>query len=367
MRIHSFKSNDPFPKKNFIFSKFNKKISTINIILFLRQLATLITSGIPLVQGCEILQQSQKNNALQTLIIAIKADIEAGKALARTLRKFPHYFDGLTCHLISIGEETGTLAVMFTRIALYKEKVFAIKKKFKQALFYPALVIILALSISLVMLIFVVPRFAELFQNIPGSLPLFTQGVIQLSRFIRDYSWLGLFLLIGLGVLSYYYNHAVKPQPAMKDWIFKLPYIGQIFIKIALIRFIRSLATTFAAGAPLKESLKTIAFVCGYHSYTKAILKLQTEISQGQQLHYAMQKNSLFPNMLIQMVKVGEESGRLDYMLEKIAEIYEAEVDYRVTNLSHLLEPLIMIILGVLIGGLVIAMYLPIFKLGTVL
>lgn len=350
-----------------LLKKLNNRIPTLDIALFFRQLAALITAGIPIVQSCEILRKSQKNRPLQQVIATIKINMEAGNALSWCLSQFPRYFDSLICHLIQTGEQSGTLPITLDRIALHKENLLSIKNKIKQALFYPTIVLLVALVVSITMLTVVIPRFAELFQSMHSSLPIFTLGVIHLSELIRTYDWLTLFPLLAILLLIYYSHHSASFRCSIERLILQTPYFGHIYAKIILTRFCRTLATTFAAGIPISESLKTIAYTNGSNFYAQTILKLQVQIAKGQQLHQAMHRQLFFPPMLVQMVKIGEESGTLERMLEKIASIYEADVTYFISNCGHLLEPLIIAILGVLIGGLVIAMYLPIFKLGTVM
>lgn len=352
-------------KSHFIFNKYHKKITALDISIFFRQFATLIAAGVPIIQSCEILLQSQNNLALRAIIAVIKTDLETGKNLALGLRKFPLYFDDFTCHLIHIGEQTGTFVAILKRIAFHKEKMLSFKNKIKQALFYPAIISIVAIIVCLIMLTMIVPRFAELFENTQQSLPAFTLSIIYLSQFIRNYGWVLLFPICSIIALRFYFINFPQYKYALDS--LKIPILHTFFQKIIITNFVRSLATSLSAGAPITDILKIIAKTSRNNTYTQALRGLQIEISNGQQLHKAMQKNILFPNLLIQMVKIGEESGMLEHMLEKIADLYEADIDYSANNLSHLLEPLIMVILGVLIGGLVIAMYLPIFKLGNVL
>ncbi len=351
----------------FLFKKLNKTIPLLNLALFFRQLAALLSAGIPIIQGVDILRQSQSNKTLKQLLTIIKMDLEAGNVLSKCLSKFPRHFDTLTYHLIQTGEQSGTLSTALDRIALHQEKLLSIKNKIKQALFYPAIVMVVALAVSATMLTVVIPRFAELFQSMHSSLPVFTLTIIHLSEWIRHYYWLTLLPLLGIIVLIYYIRHSTFLQYKIELFILQTPWLGSIYMKIILSRFCRTLATTFAAGVPISESLNTIAYATGSHFYAQTILKLRVQIIKGQQLHQAMQRLLFFPSLLVQMVKVGEESGTLEKMLEKIASIYEAEIDHWMAMCGRLLEPLIIAILGVLIGGLVIAMYLPIFKLGTVM
>lgn len=361
----------PYKKITFqerkLFSYFNNKITEFDITLLLRQLSTLITANIPIVQCCHILSSSQEKASLCQLILTIKHEIEAGKSLTTGLRKFPSYFDEMICNTLHAGEQTGTLETMLKRVADYKEKTLRLKNQITQAIFYPALIFITAIVVSFIMLIFVVPRFAELFQSMHGELPAFTLMVLNISQLLREYYWMGCLPILGFAISKYYLKTSKQWQQQYDHIILKIPILSNIIKKIILIRFARSLAVTFAAGTSITESLITVAYICGNHRYGRAVFALKNQVLAGQQLHKAMQLSSLFSPMSVQMVKIGEESGTLPYMLEKIADLYAADLDYLISNLTHLLEPLIMIILGVLIGGLVISMYLPIFKLGTII
>jgi len=334
-----------------------------DITLFLRQLGTLSQAGIPILQCFEILYRHQTNIALQNMILAIKIDIEKGLPLLQSLKHYPQYFDKLSTELIHIGLHTGTFSEMLLRVALHKEKIILLYKKIKQALLYPAIITSVAIIVTILMLTFVVPRFEELFNHLQGTLPLFTRIVIYISYCIRQYGIAFFIPVIAFGLFKDILKNSLRIQFLMLH----LPYISPYLRKAKVLHFSRNLATTLAAGIPIIDALKLIAESTGSIIYRDAILTLDADIMQGHTLHQAMQKNSLFPNLLAQMIKIGEESGNLEQMLDKIADIYESEIDYFVTNLSHLLEPLIMIVLGVLISGLVIAMYLPIFKLGTLL
>lgn len=346
---------------------FDKKISTFDIALLFRQLATLLSSGIPIVQSCEILKQTQEKTNLKLLINDIKCEMEAGKNFVTGLKNFPCYFDNLTCNLIYAGEQTGTLESMLKRIAYDKEKSLKLKNQLKEALFYPAIVLSVAIIVSVIMLTLIVPRFSELFQNMHSQLPAFTQLIVQFSIFFRSNIWLGTFPLIGLFLFIFLFKKFLKFRKRIDFFVLKIPFFNTILKKIILARFMRNLAITFSAGVPITDALILIAEASGNYAYTEAIISLKTHIALGQQLHVTMQKNPLFPILSVQMIKIGEESGQLQEMLNKVAELYENDIHLLIANLSHLLEPLIMVILGVLIGGLVIALYLPIFKLGTII
>lgn len=349
------------------FSRNNVKISSLDVAIFFRQLATLITANIPIVQSCEILSRNQEKFQLKKLILSLKQEIESGKNLTKALQKFPRYFDDITCQLVHAGEKSGTLETMLKRIAQYKEKSIRLKKQILQALFYPTIIFIVAIIVSIMLLTLVVPRFADLFNTMHGHLPTFTLYIIALSNFMRSYAYLGILPLLAVILLSYFFKNSIRMKNKIDHLLLCTPFLGNLLKKIILARFSRNLATTFAAGVPITDALHIIAKISGNSIFTQAIMTLQKNVNSGQQLHLAMQQNPLFPAMPIQMIKIGEETGSLEHMLEKIAEWYEADIDHFIANLSQLLEPLIMIILGVLIGGLVIAMYLPIFKLGTVL
>lgn len=344
-----------------------KSISSLDFSLFFRQLSALITAGIPILQGLNILKQNQSNKTLEYLLMIIEKNLEAGNTLSDCVSKFPRYFDKLTCHLIQIGELSGTLPSSLNRIAIHKENILVIKNKMKQALFYPAIILITALIVSVIMLTVVIPRFAELFTSMHATLPLFTLTIIHLSEFIRHYYWTAFFPIFAIILLIYYAKRSKFFRYRLESILFRMPSLGSLYMKIILSRFCRTLATTFHAGIPIDQSLKIIAHATASDLYAHSILKLRLAITKGQQLHQSMQRQWLFPDLLVQMIKIGEETGTLEKMLDKITNIYEADLDHWLTMCSHILEPLIITILGVLIGGLVIAMYLPLFKLGTVM
>jgi type IV pilus assembly protein PilC len=343
------------------------KVKPEDIAVFSRQLATMLAAGIPLVQSFEIVGNGNDKPSMQKLILDIKADVEGGTSLHEALSKHPLYFDDLYVNLVEAGEQAGALETLLDKIATYKEKTEALKKKVKKALFYPAAVMAVAIVVTVILLLFVIPQFESLFKGFGADLPAFTQFVIDMSRWLQD-NWYFLFgVLAGAGYLFVYFK---KRSKAMREWLdramLKLPIIGPILYKSAIARFARTLATMFAAGVPLVEALESVAGATGNIVFENAVLKMRDEVATGQRLQRAMENTGLFPNMVIQMIAVGEEAGALDAMSGKVATFYEAEVDNAVDSMSSLLEPLIMAILGVLVGGLVIAMYLPIFKLGAV-
>jgi type IV pilus assembly protein PilC len=342
------------------------KVNAADIAVFSRQLATMLAAGIPLVQSFEIVGNGNEKPAMQKLVLDIKQDVEGGTSLHEALGKHPLYFDDLFVNLVEAGEQAGALETLLDKIATYKEKTEALKKKVKKALFYPAAVMAVAIIVTCILLIFVIPQFEELFKGFGADLPAFTQWVISLSRGLQD-NGLYVLVVVGGGVAAFIYFK--KRSKAMREWLdrmsLKLPVIGPILYKGAIARFARTLSTMFAAGVPLVEALESVAGATGNIVFENAVLKMRDEVATGQRLQRAMENTGLFPNMVIQMIAVGEEAGALDSMSGKVATFYETEVDNAVDAMSSLLEPLIMAILGVLVGGLVIAMYLPIFKLGA--
>jgi type IV pilus assembly protein PilC len=354
-------------KKSTLFQK-KGKVRPGDIAIFSRQLATMLAAGIPLVQAFEIVGNGHDNPAMQKLILAIKADVEGGTALAEALSKHPLHFDDLFVNLVEAGEQAGALETLLDKIATYKEKTEAIKKKIKKALTYPAAVLIVAVIVTCILLIFVIPEFETLFKGFGADLPSFTRIMIDLSVFIRTDGWL-LGIAITGGIVGYLHMHkrSRRLREIQDRVMLKLPIIGAILVKAAIARFARTLSTMFNAGVPLVEALESISGACGNVVYENAVLIMRDEVSTGQRLQRAMTTSGLFPNMVIQMIAVGEESGSLDEMSAKVADFYEEDVDNAVDNMSSLLEPMIMAILGVLVGSLVIAMYLPIFKMGAVI
>ncbi len=348
--------------------KSSGRVSVGDIAIFSRQLSTMLTAGIPLVQAFDIVGAGHDNPAVQRLVLNVKQDVESGASLAEALAKHPLHFDDLFINLVRAGEQAGALETLLDKIATYKEKTEAIKKKVKKALFYPGAVMVVALIVTTILLVFVIPEFESLFQGFGADLPAFTRMIIDLSVFVRAQ---GIFIVMaiggGIGGYIYAYKRNKKLREIQDRISLKLPIIGGILDKSAVARFARTLATMFAAGVPLVEALESVAGACGNIVYEIAVLQMRDEVATGQRLQHAMENTERFPNMVIQMIAVGEESGSLDEMASKVADFYEDDVDNAVDGLSSLLEPLIMAILGVLVGGLVIAMYLPIFKMGAVI
>ncbi|MFC7516108.1 type II secretion system F family protein [Herbaspirillum sp. GCM10030257] len=344
-----------------------KKISDKDITLFTRQLATMMKAGVPLLQSFDIVGKGHSNPSVAKLIQDIRTDIETGSSLNQAFRKFPLYFDNLFCNLVAAGEQAGILEDLLTRLAIYKEKTQAIKGKIKSALFYPISILVVAFVVTSVIMIWVVPAFKEVFKSFGADLPAPTLFVMAISDFFVSY-WYIIFggLFSGLYLFFQSWRRSQKVQRFMDKVLLQAPIFGAVIRKATIARWTRTLATMFAAGVPLVESLDSVGGASGNTIYMDATKKIQTEVSTGTSLTSAMQNSNVFPNMVTQMVSIGEESGALDQMLGKVADFYEAEVDEAVASLSSLMEPLIMAILGVLIGGLVIAMYLPIFKLGAV-
>lgn len=344
------------------------KVTAEDIAIFARQLATMLTAGIPMVQAFEIIGVGHDKPAMQKLVLSIKSDIETGNALNQALAKHPLYFDDLFVNLVEAGEHAGALETVLEKIATYKEKTEALKKKIKKALYYPAAVLAVAVIVTVILLLFVIPQFESLFKGFGADLPAFTQFVVSLSRWMQAKGWLLLIVCVAVVVTFTYFYKRSRPMRQFIDRMsLQIPVIGPILKKAAIARFSRTLATMFGAGVPLVEAMKSVAGATGNIVYQDAVLRMRDEISTGMRMQRAMENTGLFPNMVVQMIAVGEESGSLDEMAAKVADFYEDDVDAAVDSLSSLLEPLIMVILGVLVGGLVIAMYLPIFKLGAVI
>jgi type IV pilus assembly protein PilC len=343
------------------------KIEPADIAIFARQIATMMQAGVPLVQSFEIIGEGNDKPAMQKLILGIKSEVEGGVSLAEALSKYPLYFDPLFINLVNAGEQSGALETMLDKLATYKEKVEALKAKVKKALFYPIAVLIVAFIVTVILLVFVVPQFEELFQSFGADLPALTKFVIALSAFMQSW-WYVIAGIIAGGVMLFLRIKKTSPrlQEAVDRVALKAPVIGEITTKSAIARFSRTLETMSAAGVPLVEAMDSVAGATGNIIYERASHKIKDEVSQGTQLQTSMRNTGLFPNMAIQMVSIGEEAGSLDAMLAKVADFYEAEVDNAVDALTSLLEPIIMAVLGILVGGLIVAMYLPIFKLGSV-
>lgn len=343
------------------------KITDKDISLFTRQLATMMKSGVPLLQSFDIVGRGHANPAVGKLLLDIKADVETGSSLSQAFRKYPLYFDTLYCNLVAAGEQAGILETLLDRLATYKEKILAIKGKIKSALFYPIAVIVVAFIITAVIMIFVIPAFKDVFKSFGADLPAPTLIVIAISDFFVAYWW-AIFGVIGGGVYAFLesWRRSEKIQMLMDRTLLRAPVFGDIVRKSVIARWTRTLATMFAAGVPLVESLESVGGAAGNHVYKVATRQIQSEVSTGTSLTSAMQNANLFPNMVTQMVAIGEESGALDSMLSKVADFFEQEVDDAVEAMSSLMEPMIMVVLGTLIGGMVVAMYLPIFKLGSV-
>jgi len=350
-----------------LFGQKKKKITAGDIAVFSRQMSTMMAAGVPLVQSFDIIGKGHENPAMSELIMSIKNDVESGSPLAEALGRHPIYFDKLYCNLVNAGEQAGILEGLLDKIATYKEKTEAIKSKIKKALFYPVAIIVVSFIVTAILLLFVIPQFQEMFSSFGADLPAMTLFVIGLSKFFQAY-WYAIFG--GLGGAVYAFVEAKKRSQAFNDTldrlILKIPIFGALIKKATIARFARTLSTMFAAGVPLVEAMATVAGAAGNIVYTNGILRMRDEISTGAPLNHSMRNTQLFPNMVVQMVAIGEEAGSIDTMLGKVADFYEQEVDDAVDGLSSLMEPIIMAFLGVVIGGLVVAMYLPIFKMGQV-
>jgi type IV pilus assembly protein PilC len=344
---------------------FGAKISPGDIALFTRQLATMMKAGVPLVQSFDIVADGVDNPAMKELIYKIRDDVSGGNSFASAIRGQPDHFDDLFCNLVDAGEQSGSLETMLQRLAEYKEKTEALKGKIKAAMNYPIAVLVVASVVSGLLLVKVVPQFEEIFAGFGAELPEFTQMVVNMSNFMQDW-WF--FICAGIAAVIYSYKAAHKRSKPLRDgqerFMLKLPVIGDILDKSCIARFARTLSTTFAAGVPLVDALESVSGAAGNIVYYNAIKKVKDDVSSGIQLNYSMKQAEVFPNMLIQMVSIGEESGALDSMLDKAATYYEEMVDNSVDGLTSLMEPIIMSFLGVVVGGLIIAMYLPIFSMG---
>lgn len=354
-------------KKSVSIFSAGKKIKPLDIALFTRQMATMMKAGVPLLQSFDIIGEGFENPNMRKLVDEVKQEVAAGNSFAASLRKKPQYFDDLYCNLVDSGEQSGALETLLDRVATYKEKTEALKAKIKKAMTYPIAVIIVAVIVSAILLIKVVPQFQSVFAGFGAELPAFTMMVIHLSEALQEWWFI---VLISLFLIGYSFKEAHKRSEKFRNWIdrsvLKLPIIGDIIYKSAVARYARTLSTTFAAGVPLVEALDSVSGATGNVVFRNAVNKIKQDVSTGMQLNFSMRTTNVFPSMAIQMTAIGEESGALDDMLDKVANFYEEEVDNAVDNLTTLMEPMIMAVLGVLVGGLIIAMYLPIFQLGSV-
>ena len=353
--------------KNLLEGLSKKKIGALDIAIFTRQLATMMKAGVPLVQSFEIVAEGLDNPSMREVVLGIKGEVENGNSFAGSLTKYPQYFDDLFVSLVASGEQSGALETMLDRVAIYKEKSELLKQKIKSAMKYPITVIVVALGVTILLMLKVVPVFQELFSSFGADLPAFTQMVVEMSVWMQAYWW-ALLLIIG-GVIGSLVE-AKKRSQAFRDLLDRAALKAQIFGKLVyssiIARYARTLATTFAAGVPMIEALESTAGATNNVVYRNAVMQIKEEVSTGTQLNFAMRTSGVFPSMAIQMVAIGEESGALDAMLEKVATHFENEVDTAVDGLTSMMEPLIMVVLGVLVGGLVVAMYLPIFQMGSV-
>jgi type IV pilus assembly protein PilC len=341
------------------------RVTAKDITLFTRQLATMMKAGVPLLQSFDIVGKGASNPAVGKLLMDVKTEVETGSTLAAAFRKYPLHFDALFCNLVAAGEQAGILESLLDRLATYKEKILAIKSKIKSALFYPISIIVVAFIITAVIMIFVIPAFKQVFESFGAALPGPTVFVMTISDYFVEYWWL-IFGVAGGGIYGFFYawQRSLMVQIFMDRLSLRLPVFGDIMRKSTIARWTRTLSTMFAAGVPLVEALESVGGASGNYVYLVATKQIQNEVSTGTSLTVAMQNANVFPSMVIQMCSIGEETGALDAMLSKVADFYEAEVDDAVEALSSLMEPMIMVVLGTLIGGMVVAMYLPIFKLG---
>lgn len=355
------------PKAKPLFGSAGRKISAKEIAIFSRQLATMMKSGVPIVQALEIIAGGQKNPKMQKMVETLRSDIAGGSSIYEAMSRHPVQFDELFRNLVRAGEGAGVLETVLDTIATYKENTEALKGKIKKALFYPAMVIAVAIIVSSILLVFVVPQFEDVFKNFGAELPAFTQIIVNASRFMVAWWWaVVLVLAVGIGAAIYFFKRSPAFQHLVDRMILKVPVIGQIMHNAAVARFARTLATTFKAGVPLVEALDTVAGATGNTVYENAVKRMRDDVSVGYQVNMAMKQVNLFPHMVVQMTAIGEEAGALDTMLFKVAEFFEQEVNNSVDALASLIEPMIMVFIGVLVGGMVIGMYLPIFKLAAV-
>lgn len=353
-------------KKNGSIFSAGKRIKPLDIALFTRQMATMMKAGVPLLQSFDIIGEGFDNPNMRKLVDEVKQEVAAGNSFAAALRKKPQYFDDLYCNLVDAGEQAGALETLLERVATYKEKSESLKAKIKKAMTYPLAVIAVAIIVTGILLIKVVPQFKTVFSGFGAELPTFTLMVIAISEFLQEW-WM--LVLGGIVAAVFGFRHARKRSQRFRDWLdisfLKLPLVGPLMYKSAVARYARTLSTTFAAGVPLVEALDSVAGATGNIVFKNAVNRIRQDVSTGMQLNFSMRTSGIFPNMAIQMTAIGEESGALDDMLEKVATYYEGEVDNMVDNLTSLMEPFIMVVLGIIVGGLVVAMYLPIFQLGS--
>ncbi|MCW8994445.1 MAG: type II secretion system F family protein [Psychromonas sp.] len=347
---------------------FGNKISAMDIAVVSRQIATMLGAGVPLVQSLQLIAKSSEKAALRILMSSIGNEVATGTPLSQSLRSYPKYFDDLYCDLVDAGEQSGALETIYDRISIYKEKSEALKSKIKKAMFYPAAVLVVAGVVTMLLLLFVIPQFKDIFEGFGAELPAFTQFVLGISDLVQSYWYIILAIVIAAVML---FKRAHRRSQKVRDntdkFVLKIPVISTILDKAAVARFARTLSTTFAAGIPLVDALVSAAGASGNYVYRSAIQNVRTEVMGGMQMNVAMKTTAVFPDMVAQMVMIGEESGDLDGMLSKVADIYEQQVDDAVDALTSLLEPMIMVVLGIVIGGLIVAMYLPIFQLGSVI
>lgn len=353
-------------KRTFRFGRKKLKVKPKDILLFTRHLSTMVSAGLPLMQALDVIGRDQENPGMQNIINTMRSNIASGKTLSESFSQYPQYFSDLYCSLIKTGEKSGTLDKILKSLGSYLEKTEALKRKIKKAMVYPAAIIVVAFVVTMVLLIFVVPRFQSVFSSFGAQLPAFTRIVIHVSEFLRSYWWIVIGLIVG-GVIAL--RRALKQSEAMREkkdaLMLKLPVLGGILRKAIIARYTRTLAITLDSGMPIVDAMRSMAEVMGNSLYSKAVLQICSDVTSGNQLYVSMTSTKLFPTMVTQMIAIGEASGSLGEMLNKIADYYEEEVNGIVDNLSSLLEPLIMVVLGVIIGGFVIAMYLPIFKIGS--
>lgn len=345
----------------------NPDIKPMDIAMATRQIATMLAAGVPLVTTIEILGRGHEKLKMRDLLGTILSEIQSGIPLSDALRPHRRYFDDLYVDLVAAGEHSGSLDAVFDRIATYREKAEQLKSKIKKAMFYPAAVVVVAILVTTLLLLFVVPQFEDIFKGFGAELPAFTQMIIGISRWLQS-SWYLFFIAITAGIWLFVRAHrnSQMVRDRVDEFVLKIPVIGEILHKAAMARFSRTLATTFAAGVPLIDGMESAAGASGNAVYRKALLKVRQEVMAGMQMNVAMRTTGLFPDMLIQMVMIGEESGSLDNMLNKVANIYEMQVDDAVDGLSSLIEPIMMVVIGTLVGGLIVGMYLPIFQMGNV-